>query len=180
MSERKIVDLTQEIYEGMDVYPGDPVVAITVVKKIEVVGWELRDICLGSHTGTHVDAFSHMKQSGENLSQIPVDRFFGPARVVDMEREFPKNVGLVFRCGGITPTVAQKIIESGAPFVGIDNSCVIQIDAEKDLLSSNVITFENLVNTDQLPDEEEFLFFGLPLKIKDGDGSPVRAIAIIS
>ncbi len=180
MTERKIIDLTKEIYEGMDVYPGDPNVTITIVKKVEDDGWELRDLCMGTHTGTHVDAFSHMSSGGENLSQISLENFFGPAQMVNTKEEFPKNIGLIFESGAITMEVVQRILKSKAPFIATDENCVIQIDAEKELLSNQVLTFENLVNTSQLPENEEFLFLGLPLKIKDSDGSPVRAVAIIS
>ena len=37
---------------------------------------------MGSHTGTHVDAFSHMHKDGETLEEIPLERFFGKARLV--------------------------------------------------------------------------------------------------
>jgi len=48
---------------------------------------------------------------------------------------------------------------------------------EQYLLSNDIILFERLANTNKLP--KKFLFYGAPLKIKDGDGSPVRAFAIL-
>ena len=42
-----------------------------------------------------------------------------------------------------------------------------------------IISYENLVNTEKLPSGKQFVFYGFPLKIRDGDGSPVRAVAII-
>jgi len=42
-----------------------------------------------------------------------------------------------------------------------------------------IISYENLVNTEKLPGDKQFMFYGYPLKIKDGDGSPVRAVAVI-
>jgi kynurenine formamidase len=47
------------------------------------------------------------------------------------------------------------------------------------LLSKQIILIENLTNLHNVP-EGDFLFSCLPLKIKDGDGSPVRAVAIVS
>jgi len=36
---------------------------------------------------------------------------------------------------------------------------------------------EKLCNLDQLPDF--FLFLALPLKIRDGSGSPIRAVGLV-
>ncbi len=45
------------------------------------------------------------------------------------------------------------------------------------LLEKQVLIIENLCNLDQLPDF--FLFLALPLKIRAGSGSPIRAIALV-
>lgn len=50
---------------------------------------------------------------------------------------------------------------------------------ERKLLKHEIITYTNLVNLNLIKRNTTFMFYGLPLKIKDGDGSPVRAIAII-
>lgn len=47
------------------------------------------------------------------------------------------------------------------------------------LLSGGVTIVEGLINLDQLPAEQEFLFGALPLKVQGGDGSPCRAFAQI-
>lgn len=39
--------------------------------------------------------------------------------------------------------------------------------------------YEWLVNLDQLIGKGEFLFYGIPLKLRNGSGSPVRAFAVI-
>ena len=53
------------------------------------------------------------------------------------------------------------------------------MELEKALLENGILTYTNLINLDRLPRGEEFLFIGLPLNIKNGDGSPVRAVAIL-
>ena len=50
---------------------------------------------------------------------------------------------------------------------------------ERALLGHGVVTYTGLMNLDQIPRGLEFTFFGLPLKIRGGDGSPVRAIALL-
>ena len=47
------------------------------------------------------------------------------------------------------------------------------------ILSAGMILVENLVNLECLP-ETGFMFSCFPLRIKDGDGSPVRAVGIVT
>ncbi|HBF76580.1 MAG TPA: cyclase, partial [Clostridiaceae bacterium] len=73
----KVIDLSVPLYTGMEVFPGDPDVNIEVVHTYEESTWQLRRLVMGSHTGTHVDAYSHMHEYKENLDEIPIERFFG-------------------------------------------------------------------------------------------------------
>lgn len=52
-------------------------------------------------------------------------------------------------------------------------------DLERELLGSGIITYTRLINLELIPKEKTFIFYGLPLRIKSGDGSPVRVIAVI-
>jgi kynurenine formamidase len=45
------------------------------------------------------------------------------------------------------------------------------------VLEKQMLIIENLCNLDQLPDF--FVFLALPLKIREGSGSPVRAVALV-
>lgn len=45
------------------------------------------------------------------------------------------------------------------------------------VLEKQVLIIENLTNLDQLPDF--FVFLALPLKIRGGSGSPIRAVALV-
>ncbi len=67
----KVIDLSKSLYTGMDVFEGDPRVKIDVVHTYEKDTWELRNLSMGTHTGTHVDAYSHMHQGKETLRETP-------------------------------------------------------------------------------------------------------------
>jgi len=77
----KIIDLTQPLYSGMPVYPGDPEVKIETVQTIDKEGWDLQALYLSSHLGTHVNVSAHMVKDGKTLDDFPVERFWGPATV---------------------------------------------------------------------------------------------------
>lgn len=170
----KVIDLSMSIYTNMEVFSGDPQVKIDVVHTYEKNTWELRDISMGSHTGTHVDAYSHMHEDKETLDQIPIDRFFGKAQVVGLCESWPKEMGLFF-IEDVGIDELNRIIDLNPGFVGGN----ISEDLERALLGNDIITYTGLVNLELIPKGKTFMFYGLPLKIKDGDGSPVRAIGIV-
>lgn len=65
--------------------------------------------------------------------------------------------------------------------IGIDTVSIDPVSADKlknhkIILNKEAIIIENLTNLDKLPDGL-FRFFCFPLKINNGDGSPVRAVA---
>lgn len=170
----KVIDLSVPLYTGMDVFPGDPEVVINIIKTHQKDTWELRHLSMGSHTGTHVDVYSHMHENKETLDDIPLERFFGKAQVVQISHCWPKEVGLFF-IEEIGIENLSKILQTNPGFVGGNITEVLQ----KALLGKGIITYTNLINLELIPTGKTFIFFGLPLKVKCGDGSPVRAIAII-
>ncbi|NLJ79568.1 MAG: cyclase family protein [Firmicutes bacterium] len=171
----KVIDLSVSLETGMDVFPGDPQVRIEVVHTLDKQGWVLRHLSLGTHTGTHVDAFSHMHEGKQNLEEIPLERFFGEAQVVKTDGDWPQGIGLFFR-EKVGIDLLQKILQSDPGFVG----GTLSEELERALLGKEILTYTGLVNLEQLPLGRTFLFIGFPLKIKAGDGSPVRAVAILT
>lgn len=175
----QIIDLSETLQNGMDVYPGDPEIQITPIHHYDREGWLLRYLQMGSHTGTHVDAFSHMDQNGASLDDMPLSRFLGWARVGQVDQPLPESIGLIFYQGNLTEAHLSAILASKAPFIAVGDSATMTVELERALLQNQVVTFTHLVNCEQLPTDEPFLFIGLPLKIAQGDGSPVRAVAVV-
>jgi arylformamidase len=170
----RVIDLSATIYAGMPVYPGDPEVKVEVIHTYENNNWELRQLTLGSHTGTHADAFSHMHKGAATIEQMPIERFFGPAQVVSINHPWPHNKGLFF-----VEEIGMKWFErlqiTRPGFVGGN----VTEELERVLLGTGIVTYTNLVNLELIPLGTDFMFYGFPLKIKDGDGSPVRAVAVL-
>lgn len=80
---RKVIDLSRPIFLKMHVYPGTPKPVSTPIAALAQNGYRESLLQLSSHTGTHLDAPSHMVEDGAVLDRIDVDRFFGKARVLD-------------------------------------------------------------------------------------------------
>jgi kynurenine formamidase len=83
---------------------------------------------------------------------------------------------------GLDRSGAQYLLESGVKAVGtdclgLDQSGSVEIPAHDTLLANDVLIIENLANLGGLP--SRFFFFATPLKILEGSGSPIRALAFV-
>ena len=90
----KVIDLSMEIHDNMEVYPGDPDVKIEQVHFLKYHGWNLSKLTVGTHTGTHVDAPSHMNEYGSSLDNIPLEKFMGQAILISPDSDFPVSINL--------------------------------------------------------------------------------------
>jgi arylformamidase len=87
-NRRQIYDVTVPIHSKMVVWPGDPPVSVETV--LDVCCGDaatVRRLHLGSHTGTHVDAFSHFKPHGNSLDTMDLSVYLGPARLIEVPLE---------------------------------------------------------------------------------------------
>jgi len=226
----EIIDLSQEIFTGMPVFPGLPEVKITVhqsheelegVADSDVISPAVNRLELGEHTGTHVDAISHMGREyrGQSIDTMPLTTFYTEGICLDLSHKGLRELieiddleraassdGLEIKRGdtvllytdhyrraygtddwhrgpGVSAEAArwlggQKIaafgVEPAAPGVrGVSNKEVHRVCGELGFTH-----YENMCNLHLLVGRGRFRFIGLPLRIRGGTGSPVRAIAV--
>jgi kynurenine formamidase len=226
----EIIDLSQEIFSGMPVFPGLPEVKIGVhqsheelegITNSDVISPAVNLLELGEHTGTHVDAINHMAREyrGHSIDTMPLSMFYTEGicldlsgkhlmeliEISDLERAL-HNASLEIKAGdtvliytdhyrrtfgtddwhrgpGVSIEAArwlgnQKIaafgVEPASPGVrGVSNKEVHHICGELGFTH-----YENMINLHLLIGRGRFRFIGLPLRIRGGTGSPVRAIAV--
>ena len=187
-----IIDLSMELSENILVYPGDPKVEIKAWSTIEKDGYYMNTLFMGEHTGTHVDAPAHFIEGGKTIDEMPLDKFIGEGAVIDvskLDRDIlPEDITekaeiVLFYTNGaevyLSEESAKHLVNLGVKALGIDKPSIDRdFRAHRVLLANEVVIFENLVNLEKLIGKE-FTFIGVPLKIKNGSGSPVRAFAII-
>lgn len=77
----KIIDISVPLKAHMPVYPRNPEVGI---ESVNTGHSTISKITLGSHAGTHYDAPSHVSYEGKTISDIKLDVFYGPCRVLDL------------------------------------------------------------------------------------------------
>lgn len=80
----QFIDLSHPLVDGQPNFPNDPQLAVAVHTTVNRSGYNLSHLSLSSHQGTHLDAPFHFFDDGATLDQIPLDRFCGAARCVDL------------------------------------------------------------------------------------------------
>jgi arylformamidase len=193
----ELFDLTQPLGPDLTIQPGDHPLTLVRTSSHEVRGYEVTQICLGSHTGTHMDAPRHFYPQGPTVDQYPLDRLVGPAMVLDCRptgdmtagdmvaeqlRRFPLRPGgiVLLWTEGATVTVeaVSILVEAGARLVATDASSLDEepYPVHRYLLARDVLIVENLCRLERLgPGPVECAL--LPLALVGTDGAPVRAVA---
>lgn len=80
----------------MPIYPGDPAVDVWPAATMAEDGYRVSGLSLSSHTGTHVDAPSHLLGEGRSIGRYPLETFrFDVVRVdcPDVEPREPIDAG---------------------------------------------------------------------------------------
>lgn len=75
-----IVDLTQPLADGSPVFPGDPPVVLGSWPTAEP--WRVSEVRFGTHSGTHMDAPSHLIPGGSTIDTFGPERWVGVAVAV--------------------------------------------------------------------------------------------------
>ncbi|MBC7317618.1 MAG: cyclase family protein, partial [Chloroflexi bacterium] len=161
----------------------------------------LSRLTLGTHTGTHLDAPRHVWVGGKGVDELPLEVCVGRATVVDVS-SCPDHLEVACLAGKVpagcrrlllktqsgdttespkvlTPEAAAWITAQGMLLVGTDQASLDPPEgsigaAHRLLLGAGVILVENLALEGIAPGEYDLIC--LPLKLRHGDGAPVRAI----
>lgn len=205
---KRVIDITVAIRQGMPVYPGDPEPVIEQICSIGKEGFALSTIFMGSHTGTHVDAPSHVLEGGTSVDMLFPESLVGRAILLDMRYTGSpicaghldaawKAIGqenkidaLLLKTGAASSSedagnfclkedIATWIYNKKIKILGVD---AFSIESEVDLpLHRSLLSRGvNIVECLDLEKVEEgiYTFICLPLKIVDCDAAPARAILI--
>jgi kynurenine formamidase len=111
-----IIDLSQDIYQDMMVYPGHSKTAMwqhatheeTAERFIGGFSFQTLAFTMNDNGPTHVDSFSHLDPSPDALSidEMPLDLFYGPAVCLDVSDVAPRT--------DITPDHLRQANEASA------------------------------------------------------------------
>ncbi len=206
---RKIYDVSVLIHQGMPTYPGDPSVSISQPDSIDKGNVaNVSAVCLGTHTGTHVDAPHHVENAWPTLQDLDLDAVIGPATVFELpvpqaitdkdlaklpwdgvERVLFKTRNSQLWDGKFHDDFVY-LSEEGARFlvlntkvrlVGIDYLSIEKFGSKK-LDAHGELLGRGIVVVEGLNLSQvppgKYEFIGLPMKLATGDGAPIRAVLI--
>jgi kynurenine formamidase len=83
----KLIDLSHPLAHGQQSFPNDPKLAILPHGTVATHKYNISQILTGSHQGTHLDAMFHFFDDGRTLDQMPLDWFYGPARLLRIPKK---------------------------------------------------------------------------------------------
>ncbi|OGY30937.1 MAG: hypothetical protein A2805_04060 [Candidatus Andersenbacteria bacterium RIFCSPHIGHO2_01_FULL_46_36] len=197
-----LIDISRPIHAGMAIYPNNPGVSIRNIQKATDGASALSEITIGSHTGTHIDALSHIDPMGSGVDTYSLDQLVGACDVieiahdvsviheVDLSQTTTPRVLIKTRNSSMNPDefdadfvalaedAAQELMRRGVRLVGID-ALSIKKKGVKDrvheiFLRAGVCILEGLYLADAPAGCHEL--FCLPLPLVGIDGVPARAI----
>lgn len=228
----EIIDLSQEIYTGMPVFPGHLKTVVwdhvtheeTAKLMTEGFSYQAKGMILCDHGPTHVDAVSHIdpRPDAPTIDQMPLETFFGQALCLDLSDlpegslVAPKEIEAAAKKAGLEILPGDIVLfHTGhygryyptakylSGYIGFSKEAAEYLISEKKIKNwgvdnpspdrppttsypvhlvyreTGVPHMENLCNLDRLVGKR-FMFYGFPLKIRGGSGSPIRAVAILT
>jgi arylformamidase len=80
----RLIDLSHPLEHGQLNFTYDPKISVVVHNTIAAIGYNMTQISLATHQGTHLDVPFHFYNDGTPVDQVPLDRFYGPTSLVDL------------------------------------------------------------------------------------------------
>lgn len=112
-----VVDLTHAYGNEMPVYPGLASPSFRDLAQVESDGYAISEWRFVNHTGTHIDAPSHLVAGGNSLDAIPLDRLVTEAVTIDVSHRSP---GAISRAE-LEP-LASAVMDGDVVLVHSDNA----------------------------------------------------------
>jgi kynurenine formamidase len=88
----RVIDLSYALSDKLVAWPGDAkAFEAKVNATVEKNGYFTRSFWMLEHYGTHMDAPAHFPPGKTTLEKISVEKFFGPAVILDVRSEAERN-----------------------------------------------------------------------------------------
>jgi arylformamidase len=206
MPRTRLIDISPEISENSAVFPGDMPFSREVSAAFSKGDHlELSGIRMTVHVGAHADAPSHFHAEGAPIDRRPLDLYLGPCQVVAVKaapgaRIAPADVKPKIRAervlfktnsanpyrwsddfNSFSPELIDWLAKKKVVLVGIDTPSADPrhskaLESHQALYRNDMAVLEGL-DLSAAP-EGLYELIALPLRIKDSDAAPVRAVLV--
>jgi arylformamidase len=199
-------DISPPIGTGVPVFPGDTPFEMRFTWTIGPgCPVNVSSITTTPHIGAHTDAPLHYDPAGASIAEVPLDTYLGPCRVIHAIGAAPlvEPARIAARLAGTPPRVLVRTYERapvgrwdsafaavapaaidllhahGVRLIGIDTPSIDpeqskSLDSHQRVRAHRMAILEGIV-LDEVP-EGDYELIALPLAIRGGDASPVRAV----
>lgn len=203
----QIIDISIPLSPSTIVYPGNPQIEIEEIKS-ESSKSIISKITTGSHNGTHIDAPKHAIEHGKSITDIPLDVFMGPCRVLDCttdigvvsretleSKNIQKGERILLKTSNsqrgydefypdfvyLSPEGARHLSERGVALVGIDYFSIKQ-KGSTDNRPHTLLLEKDIPIIEGIDlsqvEEREYTLVAFPLKYVGLDGAPARVVLL--
>jgi arylformamidase len=105
----KVIDLTLPLYHGAPTMPLDPKCAVIAHHTIASMKYNITQLILSTHQGTHLDAPYHFFDKGRTVDRLDLSKCVGEAEVLDFS-----HIGLKYPLRPSDFAAYQRRIKPGA------------------------------------------------------------------
>lgn len=123
-------DLTHELHEEFPTYGGTSGVSRKKLYDFKKDGFNLYEMTINEHTGTHMDAPLHFSADGKSVAEIPVENLFCPLAIIDIRKKAKENAD-----AQVTPDDIKAYISDHGPIP--DGACVAMNSGWDSLVNSD-------------------------------------------
>jgi len=88
----RLIDLSHPMEHGQQTFPMDPKLSIVSHGDTTTLKYNITQIVMSSHQGTHLDAMYHFLDDGKTLDQMPLDWFYGPTHVLRITKNAKEEI----------------------------------------------------------------------------------------
>jgi arylformamidase len=203
---RRLWDISPAIGPGSPVYPGDTPFALRWTWSIgHDCPVNVSELLMSPHTGAHTDAPLHYDAAGAAIADVPLDIYLGRCRVIHaidagplveprhLDGALADVPGRVLirtarharidawdpDFAAIAPAAIDLLQAAGVRLIGVDTPSLDPansktLDSHQRVRAHGMAILEGIVLDDVPAGDYELI--ALPLKIRGGDASPVRAV----
>lgn len=120
-----VSDLTHELHEGFPTFSGSPQLSSKQVASFHDNGYNVLELTVNEHTGTHMDAPLHFSEDGLSVAEIAVENLVCPLCVVDIREKAAADAD-----AQVTPDDLEAWIAANGAIP--DNACVAMLSGWAD------------------------------------------------
>lgn len=203
----KIIDLTHPLTNEMPVYfPWHPATQLQATANYKEHKCVVTRVSVGTHSGTHIDAPSHVFEGKPTIDEYDPRLWFVDAHVLDftpreqkktitldeVRKKFSrKGVGVIIKTGWdarfgskdfyttyppLSNEAAEYFVSMQVPVIASDTPYTL--DVHYICLGRGIPLITNINNTASLK-EGLVKLIAAPLLIRGGDGAPARVLAVL-